>query len=135
MSNGLSGEVRDGGAAPPYLQRFEAESRSEQGNTVLIVRGEIDVATAPQVQEPLTAAVERGEPVVIDLGECGFIDSTGIAMLVHADRRLRGPAGEPGIVLCELTGQVRRLLEVAGLTGTIAVFESRDEALSEARSA
>ncbi len=134
MSNGSSGEVRESGTAPLYLQPFEVESRSEQGKTVLIVRGEIDVATAPQVEVPLAAAVEGGEPVVIDLGECGFIDSTGIAMLVHADRRLRD-GRDVGIALCGLTGQVRRLLDVAGLIGAIAVFESRDEAVSGARSA
>jgi anti-sigma B factor antagonist len=134
MSSRLSGEARESATAPLYLQRFEVESHSEQGKTVLIVRGEIDAATAPQVDEPLAAAVERGEPVVIDLGECGFIDSTGIAMLIHADRRLRD-SQDVGIALCGLTGQVRRLLDVAGLIGAIAVFESRDEAVSEARSA
>lgn len=118
-----------------YLQRFEVESHSEQGKTVLVVRGEIDASTAPRVELALGAALESGKPVVVDLGACGFIDSTGIAMLVHADHRLRAAGREDGIALCGLTGQVRRLLDVSGVTTAVAVFESRDEAVSAARSA
>ncbi len=57
------------------------------GETVAVVRvvGEIDLHTAPQLHEALAGLeAERLERLVVDLSDCGFIDSTGLGVLVAA---------------------------------------------------
>jgi anti-sigma B factor antagonist len=50
---------------------------------VLAVRGEIDVATAPQLREELLELVSAGrKQIVVDLSGVDFLDSTGLGVLV-----------------------------------------------------
>ena len=95
------------------------------------VRGELDLSTAPALEGPLEQTLESNEgSVLIDLSQCEFIDSTGIALIVRAWQRLDG--GEDGytLVICSQNDQVRRVLEITGLELSIAVHTTRDEALA-----
>jgi len=58
----------------------------EQAGDVRIVslRGEHDLDTAPQVGAMLSGAAASAYPVVVDLTECTFIDSTLVAVLLGA---------------------------------------------------
>jgi len=53
---------------------FEVIARRRREAVVLIVRGELDVATGARLWEAITDASGH---VVIDLGECRFIDASG----------------------------------------------------------
>jgi stage II sporulation protein AA (anti-sigma F factor antagonist) len=100
------------------------------------VRGELDLGTAPELEGPLEEAVGANEPVLIDLTECEFIDSTGIAMIVRAWQRLaNGDAKSDRMAICSDNEQVRRVLEITGLELSIPVLGSRDEALAALQSA
>ncbi len=103
---------------------------------VLSVSGELDLGTAPQLEQPLEAALaSEGGGVLIDLSACEFIDSTGIALLVRAWQRLDGSSENGGgsFALCGLNDQVRRLLELSGLASSLSIHPSRDEALAALR--
>lgn len=101
------------------------------------MNGELDLSTATQLQDPLDEAVASpAAAVLIDLTDCTFIDSTGIAMVVRAWQRVdsaAGNSGEGGLVLCCQNEQVRRVLEVTGLEHSLRVFETRDEAIAALR--
>ena len=116
---------------------FEASTAALEGGVrVVAVRGELDLGTAPELEGPLEEAVGAGEPLLIDLSECEFIDSTGIAMIVRAWQQLTdGDSGESRVVICSANEQVRRVLQVTGLEVTIPVHENRDAALSALRDA
>lgn len=95
------------------------------------VRGELDLSTAPQLEGPLEEALESGEgSVLIDLSQCEFIDSTGIALIVRAWQRLNSGENGRGLVICTHNDQVRRVLEITGLELSIPVHATRDEALA-----
>ncbi|MBS1879117.1 MAG: STAS domain-containing protein [Actinobacteria bacterium] len=115
---------------------FEASTAElEGGMRVLAVRGEIDLGTAPQLEGPLADAVEAKEPLLIDLSECEFIDSTGIAMIVRAWQRIAdGGAADGRVVICATNEQVRRVLEITGLELSIPIHASREAALATLRS-
>lgn len=103
----------------------------EQGIRTISVRGELDLSTAPELEGPLDQALESDQgSVLIDLSQCEFIDSTGIALIVRAWQRLN--SGENGrvLVLCSQNDQVRRVLEITGLELSIPVHTTRDEALA-----
>lgn len=116
---------------------FEATSAALDGGVrVVAVRGEFDLGTAPELEGPLEEAIGANEPLLIDLSECEFIDSTGIAMIVRAQQRLADGDGDGAgrrVVICSGNEQVRRVLEVTGLEVSIPVHASREAALAALR--
>jgi anti-sigma B factor antagonist len=118
---------------------FQASTAAlEGGGRVVAVRGELDLGTAPELEGPLDEAIGAKEPLLIDLSECEFIDSTGIAMIVRAWQQLANGDGGEGngrVVICSANEQVRRVLEITGLEVSIPVHESRDAALAALRGA
>ena len=122
-----------GGGEPP----FEVLDFALAAVSGVAVRGEVELATAPQ----LTAALDeriRGTsgPFVIDLSTVDFLDSCGIHCLVRA-RALLGRDDRPIALVCP-PGNVRRVLELAALDELFPLYGSREEltaALRRARSA
>lgn len=115
---------------------FETTSSEVDGIRVITVRGELDLSTAPELENPLQAALQGGEtPVLIDLSECEFIDSTGIALIVRAWQELDGDDQNPGqLVIANRNDQVQRVLEISGLNLSIPVHPSREAGLAALRS-
>lgn len=117
---------------------FEVSAAEIDGGVrVISIRGELDLGTAPELEGPLADAVASGDaPLLVDLSECEFIDSTGIALIVRAWQQLdRGAVGEGEgrVVLCSDNDQVRRVLEITGLELSIPIHRTRDEALAALR--
>jgi anti-sigma B factor antagonist len=116
---------------------FKVQSETLDGVRVITVHGELDLDTAPQLEEPLQAALgSNGSPLVIDLAGCEFIDSTGIALIVQAWQRLnRVDDGQErgGFAICCINDQVQRLLDITGLKASIPTYPSRNDALAELR--
>lgn len=117
---------------------FEASAAElEDGVRVIAVRGELDLSTASNLETPLEDAIAAGDAsVLIDLTDCEFIDSTGIALIVRAWQRLDDSAdgnGSGRVVICSANDQVRRVLEITGLELSIPIHETRDEALAVLR--
>lgn len=97
-------------------------------STVVSVRGEVDVATAPIVRGALTEVEARrrglGTPsVVVDLSGVTFIDACGLGVLVGAARSARG-AGH-ALALRDPSPQVLRLLEMTRLLDVFRVEPPR----------
>jgi anti-sigma B factor antagonist len=116
---------------------FEVESEElEDGIRAVTVRGELDMNTAPELERKLDDALASSEAsIMLDLSECEFIDSTGIALIVRAWQRLdrNGNGGGGQLVLCCINHQVRRLLKITGVESSISMHEQRDAALAELR--
>jgi anti-sigma B factor antagonist len=116
---------------------FEVASEElEGGIRAFTVRGELDVSTAPQLEERLEDALaDSTASIMLDLSECEFIDSTGIALIVRAWQRLdrSGGEGQGRLVLCSHNHQVRRLLKITGVESSISLHEQRAAALAELR--
>jgi anti-sigma B factor antagonist len=117
---------------------FEASvAEIEEGVRVIEVRGELDLSTAADLEAPLEEAIAAEDgSLLLDLSDCEFIDSTGIALIVRAWQRVEARSQNGGsgrLVLCCHNEQVRRVLEVTGLESSIAIFATRDEALSALR--
>lgn len=116
---------------------FAVESETLDGGIrAFTVRGELDMNTAPELERELEEALaEPDVSILLDLSACEFIDSTGIALIVRTWQRLQGGDGKAGgrLALCCINHQVRRLLEITGVEGSIPMHEQRDAALAELR--
>jgi anti-anti-sigma factor len=68
---------------------------------------------------------------MIDMTKCGFIDSTGLGVIVEAWKLLQERDGEEaGLAICCPEPEVRRLLEVTGLDQAITIRDTREEAIA-----
>lgn len=105
---------------------FRVEGKSLDGVHAVSVFGELDQATAPELRQALDAAVADGGAVCVDLSECGFIDSSGLSLLVETQRRLAD--ADRGFAVCCPRTEVRRLLELTGIDAAIGIFETCEEA-------
>lgn len=112
---------------------FDVSSESRpDGVHVVMVKGELDLNTAPQLESELELTLGNSGSVVVNLSSCEFIDSTGVALLVNAWQKLdrNGGSGNGRLVLCCPNRQVRRLLDITGVEGSIDVHEDIDDALA-----
>ena len=99
---------------------FETQASRMNGRAVVRVRGEIDLYTAPQLWETLDAAIaDTPHELVIDLSDVTFLDSSGLAVLVRAHKRLRPIAGS--VVIRGAAEQVYMTLDVTKLTSLLTV--------------
>jgi anti-sigma B factor antagonist len=111
------------------VQRFETTVSIVDGVRVVAIRGELDIATSPSVRGVLDEAASDGvRPLVIDLSRCEFIDSTGLAALLHGAKPAQN--GESHLAIVSPDGELRRLLELTAIAQTIPVYASREEAVA-----
>jgi anti-sigma B factor antagonist len=88
----------------------------EQDHANVALRGEHEAYTADKLAKQLTALLDEGVGVTVDLRETAFIDSTVVGVLIAGLRRAQERGLELELVLGRETGwPVRRLLEVTGL--------------------
>ena len=92
------------------------------GSLTAQLAGDLDVTTAASIEEQLIE-LESREPqwVILDLREVRFMDSTGLSLLINADRRGR-KAGRRVTVICP-GGPPRRILETTGLRSRLDVVD------------
>jgi anti-anti-sigma factor len=115
---------------------FEVQVEELDGGVrAFTVRGELDMNTAPELERSLQETTsEQDALVMLDLADCEFIDSTGIALLVRTWQQLDRDADGDGrghLVVCCVNHQVRRLLTITGLEASISIHEDRGAALAE----
>lgn len=85
----------------------------------LVVAGELDVATSRRLREALLELQAGGaETLTVDLTAVPFVDSVAVSVLVTAHLRLADTGAQ---LVVEVGPAVHRVLEVAGLTGVLAV--------------
>ena len=107
---------------------FDATEEVVRNASVITILGELDIATSPKVRELLSeAARDADRPLVIDLTGCDFVDSTGLATLLHGAKPAQN--GESNVALVCTGGEVRKLLELTAIDRTIPVYETLDSAI------
>lgn len=98
------------------------------GCSVLSLRGEVDVYTAPRFRERLIELVNAGErQIIVDLEGVSFLDSTGLGVLVGGLKRVRSHDGDMALVCTQ--GRILKVFDMTGLDKVFVVHESVDAAL------
>ena len=101
------------------------------GQVVVALRGELDVADAVRVVAELTEVAARDRDIVIDLAGLEFIDSSGVAALARARSLVRHAGGD--LLLAAPREQVLRVLALTRMIDVFSVHASVDEAARGAR--
>ena len=109
---------------------LELETTKHDRTTVLTVRGEIDVYTAPRLRQGIVDLVDAGSTsIVVDMEKVDFLDSTGLGVLVEGLKRVRTRGGDLSIVVTQ--DKILKIFEITGLNKAFALHSSVDEALAE----
>lgn len=122
-------------SATPSMRRWVMEldiNSSMVGDArVIRVGGEVDVYTSPTLKAALLEATgaAAGGQVVVDLDQVGFIDSSGLGVLVGALRRTREAGGDLRIVSARPS--VEKIFHITGLDRVFSLYGTVDEALGE----
>lgn len=107
--------------------------RPGRGCTVVEVRGELDMATAPQLREGLQQLVDAGDrQVVLDMAGVGFIDSSALGALVVTFKSLRDVGGQ--LRLAAVRPAVRGVLRITSVDRVIDIYDSVRAAEADLRS-
>ena len=98
---------------------------------MIVVAGEIDMATAPLLERELAEAIEAGDgALVLDLCDVTFFDSSGLRVAIIAHRDLT-EQGRRLAVVCSPGGHVRRTFGLAGVADLLDLHPSRAAALAD----
>jgi len=110
---------------------FRVEVQGEDRARVIAIRGELDLASGPALQQQLDRTFESGaELLIVDRRELEFMDSTGLSILVKAHQR----AEENGQRFALVKGpqQVQRLFSLTGVSDRLTVVDAPEELLDRA---
>jgi anti-sigma B factor antagonist len=97
-----------------------------EGGSVVRVDGELDLATAPDLEE-LLARVDLGERLVVDLSLCTVLDSSALRILISTITQARERGGEVSLVAPE--PGIARVLEIASVNTMADVHPTLDAAI------
>jgi len=104
------------------------------GQAVVALRGESNLADTPGVASHLIAAVAAcGPSVIVDLAGLEGIDYSGLSVLLRIWKWTRQSGGD--MPLAALQRPVRQVLEATGLIDVFSVYPSVEEAANSLRQA
>jgi anti-sigma B factor antagonist len=104
---------------------------SRLANTVVVeVDGELDMLTAPELEQAIDSASAFAPRVAVDISGVAFLDTSAIRTLVHCKGRLSERRIAFHLVVPPNHRLVRQTLEITGLTTQLGVVDSLEEAVA-----
>ncbi len=107
----------------PTPFELEIRERTEQGVVVLELHGELDIASAADVEQSVKRHLNAGSDVSVDLDSLAFIDSSGIRVLLQS--QVMAVRAEHAFTISRGSPEVRRVFALVGLADQ---FRYRNEA-------
>jgi anti-anti-sigma factor len=105
---------------------FSISRREADGATIIAPAGEVDLVTVHELRDVLRDAARASRRVVLDLRGVTFMDSSGLRLLVEAQRE----AERDGFALAVVRGpaSLERLFQVTGLDDRLELHDDPDRA-------
>ncbi|MBT8404331.1 MAG: STAS domain-containing protein [Gemmatimonadetes bacterium] len=98
------------------------------GVTVVDVEGQLIVGNRQELKAKVLEELDGGErKFVIDFSRTGYIDSSGLGVLVSLSKKIREQGGE--LRLSSLNEDLRTLFELTKLDTLFRIADSREDAL------
>lgn len=103
------------------------EVNERDGTHVIVLTGEVDLQTSPEVRAAILESLGQEAPVVVDMGGIAYIDSSGVASLVEGYQiaRKKGLA----FSLAAVSPAAMRVLQLARLDKVFAFHPDVESAL------
>jgi anti-anti-sigma factor len=92
--------------------------------------GEHDLSLGDALRGALERAAEQRSCVLVDLSRCTLLDSTGIAVVLDAQKRVRAAQGRFALVIPPDQGAVARVTDLIRLGDLVPISRSLEDALA-----
>lgn len=107
---------------------LKVNQRRDKDIPVIAFTGEVDVYTAPTLRDAVSRSLAAGDhKIVCDLSEVGFLDSTGLGVLVGRLKAIRMLQGDMRLVITN--ERVLRNFHITGLDTIFAIDATADAAV------
>ena len=107
---------------------MEIRESKKDGVVMMGLTGRLDAESALLLQSRFEALIGEGEhQFVIEAAGLTYVSSSGMRLLIETARRLEPRAGR--LLLCAVPEPVRRVLDIAGLTSLLRIFDASEEAI------
>jgi anti-anti-sigma factor len=113
-------------ASPP--EEFAMSVDDRDGRAYVTLRGELDIATAPELEQLVNERLDSGREVVVDLRGLEFMDSSGIRVLVAGHTRAGRAGTRLVVVRAPGSSPVAKIVEVSGLDGELHLVDDPADA-------
>jgi anti-sigma B factor antagonist len=108
--------------------QFHVDVRNEGRAPVVVVSGELDLASGPELEAVLERfSTQPTELLIIDLRQVDFMDSTGLSIIVKAHQRFADDGRQ--LALVRGPSQVQRLLDLTGVADRLPLVDAPEELL------
>lgn len=107
------------------MERFTLDVREAAAAIVIAAKGELDLATVPELEKALKQEREAGS-VVLDLRGVTFMDSSGLRTILAARRDIAERKGR--LLIVRGAKAIQQVFEVAGLADRLDFIDDPDEA-------
>ena len=108
------------------MRGLTIETHNGAADVFVSVQGEVDLATAPELEVALERALEApGRRLVIDLRDVTFLDSTGLALMLRQERNAR--AGGRRLIVVKGPPDVQRVFELTGMSERLTMVDKPPE--------
>ena len=105
------------------------ERRDPSGVLIIGVDGQLIVGNRHELKSKVTEAIEKGErKFLVDFSNTGYIDSSGLGVLVSLSKKIREADGD--LRLAGLNEDLKTLFELTKLDTLFDVMETPDEAIA-----
>ncbi len=107
---------------------MEVRTKTTERELTIGLRGELDHHSAREVVTAMERAADAALPssLVMDFGGVTFMDSSGIAVVMRAERRMCALGGS--LVLVNVPQQARRVFDAAGISAHVRMEGPPDQA-------
>jgi anti-sigma B factor antagonist len=125
--NGMTGNGMTGGG---MTSGCAARVRALPGAAAVVLSGDVDGAAAEVLSAAYEDAVSSGAAAVVllDFAEVGYINSTGIALIVSVLARARSQGRK--VIACGLSPHYREIFDITRLSDFIELYPDLDGAIS-----
>lgn len=102
----------------------------ERGDVIVVrVKGRLDAASTPQLENRLNSLIESGHfKLVFNLGEVDYLSSAGMRLLLSTSKKLKALEGK--VLVCNLNEDLMKVIHMAGFTHVIEIYPSESESFA-----
>ena len=106
---------------------MKIHAKNVERNLLLLWEGELDHDGAKDAMRQLDLALDRAMPLrlVMDFSGITFMDSSGIALILRAHRKMQLFGGS--MMLCSVPPQAMRVLDAAGISRIVTIRQEAKE--------
>lgn len=110
---------------------MEIKTSTREGVTIIQISGKLDANTAPQAQEKITPLIASKCCLVLDLGQCTYISSAGLRVLLMIAKQLSIQEGRWALAgVCE---EIKDVMDMTGFSSHFKIFDTVAEAMKAVR--